>query len=133
MAALKTLALRSGLAAAMLCAAAGACAGATPQAVRAAVDSVVRPLMAAHDIPGMAVAVSIDGQAHVLNYGLASKLDGRPVDDGTLFEIGSISKVFTGTLGAWASIQGGFALSDPAASRASGLHPLIRPSRPPAR
>lgn len=82
--------------------------------LHAAIGNVIRPLMAANDIPGMAVAVSIDGRRHVYAYGFASKAGGLPVEARTLFEIGSVSKVFTGTLGAWMAARGEIALSDPA-------------------
>ncbi|MBU4611738.1 beta-lactamase [Achromobacter sp. GG226] len=69
--------------------------------VRRAIDVVIQPLMAAHDIPGMSVAVTQGGQAHVLHYGVTAQGQSTPVGDQTIFEIGSVSKVFTGTLGAW--------------------------------
>jgi beta-lactamase class C len=103
-------------AAVLLCTAAQAQPASPPPepALRAAIDGAIKPLMAANDIPGMAVAISIDGRTHVFPYGLASRADKRPVDDRTLFEIGSVSKVFTGTLGAWLAAKGDIALSDPA-------------------
>lgn len=106
-----------GLSAALLCAGltTPAALAADEGALRATIDGVVAPLMEANDIPGMAVAVTIDGQSHLFNYGLASQEEARPVDDRTLFEIGSISKSFTGTLGALAAAEGKLALSDPAA------------------
>lgn len=78
------------------------------------VNAHVRPLMAQQNIPGMAVAVSVNGQRHYFNYGLASKQTGQAVSDDTLFEIGSVSKTFTATLVALAQANGALALSDPA-------------------
>ncbi len=80
--------------------------------VRAIVDSAILPLMAEHDVPGMAVAVTIDGKPYFLNYGLASKEAKTPVTEATLFELGSISKVFTGTLASYAQVTGKLELSD---------------------
>ncbi len=84
--------------------------------LRAHVDRVIQPLMAAQDIPGMSVAVTVDGRAQVFHYGTAGKDDARPVDDATLFEIGSLSKPFTGTLGAWLAARHGWSMDDPASA-----------------
>lgn len=62
--------------------------------------------------PGVAVAVTKDGERAVFNYGLASKADATPVADDTLFEIGSVSKTFTATLAAYAAELGKLSLDD---------------------
>ena len=87
-------------------------AAADPEAIRAIVDQAVRPVMAQHDLPGMAVALTIDGKAMFFNYGLASKAPARPVTEHTLFELGSISKTFTAALASHAQVQGKLALDD---------------------
>jgi beta-lactamase class C len=81
-------------------------------AVRAAVDREIRPLMAQYAVPGMAVAVTIDGQAMFFNYGAASKEQGTPVSEHTLFELGSISKTFTATLASYAQVLGKLSFDD---------------------
>jgi beta-lactamase class C len=81
-------------------------------AVHAAVDRAIRPLMAQHDVPGMAVAVTVDGQAMFFNYGLASKEKGIPVSENTLFELGSVSKTFTAALACYAHGQGRLSFDD---------------------
>ena len=58
--------------------------------------------MQEHDVPGIAVAVTIDGQQHFFSYGVASKEKNKPVTKDTLFEIGSVSKTFTATLASYA-------------------------------
>ncbi|WP_373888324.1 class C beta-lactamase [Massilia sp. YMA4] len=83
-----------------------------PAALRAIVDETVRPLMAEHDLPGMAVAVTVDGHSAIFNYGLASRADNKPVDERTVFEIGSVSKTFAATLASWAQVQGKLSLAD---------------------
>jgi beta-lactamase class C len=94
------------------------CAHAAPEAapdvaaIRAAVDAAVRPMMAKNDIPGMAVGVTVGGKSYVFNYGVASKQSGKPVDDRTLFEVGSVSKTFNATFGAKALVEGKLKLSD---------------------
>jgi beta-lactamase class C len=75
------------------------------------VDAIVKPLMAEHDVPGMSIAVLRDGERHIFHYGVASRQTGKPVDDKTLFEIGSLSKPFTGTLVADLEAEGQIDLS----------------------
>ena len=107
------------LAAVALTAAAGvAHAGdAPPRAdVQRIVDAAIRPLLAKNKVPGMAVAVTVAGQHYFFNYGVAVKESGQPVTEDTLFELGSISKVFTATLGTYAQETGAWSLDD-AASR----------------
>lgn len=80
--------------------------------VRAAVDATIQPLMSQHEIPGMAVGVILNGQPYVFTYGAASKETDAPVTAATLFEIGSVSKVFTATLAAYAQATGKLSLGD---------------------
>lgn len=80
--------------------------------VAAAVDSAFRPLLHEHGVPGIAVAVTVDGRRYFFNYGVASKEGNRPVTENTLFEIGSISKTFTATLAAHAEASGRLSLDD---------------------
>ena len=97
-------------------------------AIRAWVDEAIRPAMARHDIPGMAVGVTVDGRSYVFSYGVASRQSGAPVNDRTLFEIGSISKTFTATLGAQAAAEGRLSLSDHPGRTLPALrgHPIDR-------
>ncbi|MFT0632421.1 class C beta-lactamase [Pseudomonas sihuiensis] len=77
-----------------------------------AVDAAVKPMMQAYAIPGMAIAISHKGQSHFFGYGVASRESSKAVDRHTLFELGSISKLFTATLGAYAEARGTLNLSD---------------------
>jgi beta-lactamase class C len=86
------------------------------------VNAVIEPLMKRQDIAGMAVAITLDGHPRYFNYGVASRETKQPVTDQTLFEIGSVSKTFTATLGAYAQAQGKLSLSDPAGRYAPELH-----------
>jgi beta-lactamase class C len=81
-------------------------------AVRAAVDRAIQPLMAQHDVPGMAVAVTVDGQALFFNYGEASKQEHKPVTENTLFELGSVSKTVTAALACYAQGLGKLSFAD---------------------
>ena len=83
-------------------------------AIAAAVNKAIRPLIKKHNIPGMAVAVTRNGENIFFDYGVASKDTGQPVTAATLFEIGSISKTFTATLASYAQHQGKLTLTDPA-------------------
>jgi len=72
--------------------------------------------MKQYGIPGMAVGVTVGGRHYVFNYGVASKATGTPVDDGTLFEIGSITKTFTASFASYARLTGALSLSDVASA-----------------
>lgn len=76
------------------------------------VSSAIAPIQKEFNIPGMAVAVSIDGKNYFYNYGVASKEGKQAVSQDTLFEIGSISKTFTATLASYAQINGQLSFSD---------------------
>lgn len=89
---------------------------AAPDALRSTVDAAVLPLMGEHRVPGMAVAVVHQGRTDLFTYGVASKETNRPVDEHTLFEIGSVSKTFTALLSADLIVRGSCSLDDPAAA-----------------
>lgn len=87
-------------------------AAANLNSIKQAVDSAVIPSIAEFDVPGMAVAVTVDGNARFFNYGVASRIDQTAVHELTLFELGSVSKTFTAMLAAQAIDQGRLSLSD---------------------
>lgn len=99
-------------------------AGGEPDALKASVDEAIKPVMAEYRIPGMAVALLKDGEAHYFHYGLANRETGARVDEQTLFEIGSVSKTLTATLGAYAVAEGHLKLDD----RVSKLDPALKGS-----
>ncbi len=80
--------------------------------LRTMVDTVIRPLMAEQDVPGVAVGIAINGKSYVFNYGVASRQDNKPVNDATMFELGSISKPLAATLGSYAQVTGKLSLHD---------------------
>jgi beta-lactamase class C len=92
--------------------------------IEAIVKATIEPVMQQQQIPGVAVAITVNGQPHYFNYGVASKENGKAVTENTLFEIGSVSKTFTATLAAYAQATGKLALSD----NASQVLPTLRGS-----
>jgi beta-lactamase class C len=117
------LILSAGLAAAVLVPAADAlAAGRGDDArIRQIIDKVIEPILRNHAIPGMAVAVTIDGERHFATYGLASRRPPVPVTQDTLFELGSVSKTFTATLAAYAEVEGRLSLDDRIARHVASL------------
>ncbi|MGI3125414.1 class C beta-lactamase [Nitratireductor sp. PBL-C9] len=87
----------------------------------ATIEAEAQRLMQDHDLPGLAIAVTVGGEHRIFNYGVASRESGAAVDDDTLFEIGSISKTFTGLLAAYAHVQGKLSLFDEVSSRLPAL------------
>lgn len=85
---------------------------AQPGGLRAVVEQAIRPLMVQYQVPGMAVGVTVNGQASIFTFGVAARDAGTPVSESTLFELGSVSKIFTGTLALWAQEQGKLSLQD---------------------
>lgn len=81
-----------------------------------AVDRIIVPLMKEAQIPGMAVAIVQDGKVSLFHYGLADVAAKKPVSDSTLFELGSVSKTFTGTGGGVAMARGWLKLDEPVSS-----------------
>ena len=80
--------------------------------VQDTVDAAIKPLMEKHHIPGMAVAVTVDGAECFYNFGVMSKDTEQAITRATLFEAGSITKTLTATLAAYAEASGRLSLSD---------------------
>jgi CubicO group peptidase (beta-lactamase class C family) len=79
----------------------------------ATLDECVRTEMAQWTVPGVAVGVLRDGQRELHGYGFASIETEQPVKPETLFQIGSISKVYTATLIMRLVDEGKLALDEP--------------------
>src|SRR5258706_15177764 len=65
--------------------------------LRAEVDSVVQPLVARGDTPGVEVGILLpDGSMRFFGYGVAGRDTGRAPDPNTLFAIGPLRKGVVG-------------------------------------
>lgn len=60
-------------------------------------DAKIEAGMKDHAIPGVAVAVLVDGREYIKGYGVTNVDNPVPVDGDTVFRIGSTTKTFTGT------------------------------------
>ncbi|WP_424691636.1 class C beta-lactamase [Erwinia sp.] len=89
--------------------------------IKEIVDRQITPLLNKQQIPGMAVAVIYQGQPYLFNYGVAEVKSGRPVSSKTIFELGSVSKTFTGVLGGYAAQSGMMKLDDPVSNYSAEL------------
>lgn len=103
-----------------------ACFAATPDdaQLRALVNATVTPVMQQQNIPGLTVALTVNGKVHYFNYGVAARDTGQKVSENTLFEVGSVSKTFTATLAGFAQATGKLDLS----TKASQLWPELNGS-----
>ncbi len=80
---------------------------------RAEVQRLASPLIDAGIAPGLVVGIYDDGQTEVYGLGVRSPTDQHAPDGDTLFEIGSVSKVFTCLLLADAVTQKQVSLDEP--------------------
>ncbi|WP_226665207.1 class C beta-lactamase [Microbulbifer aggregans] len=92
-----------------------------PQRLETIVIEAIQPLVEQYQVPGMALALTIDGEAYFFNLGETALGGGVPVTEHTLFEIGSVSKTFTATLAAYAEASGALDLNSPVSSYLSPL------------
>lgn len=69
-----------------------------------------------YDIPGLVVGITHGGKHSFYQTGLASREDSRPVTPDTIFELGSISKIFNVTMAALAEKRGALSLDEPVAA-----------------
>lgn len=125
---------------------AAALAGAVARPARAAdpfaeLDDKIRTAMEAYAIPGVAVGVYHEGREVSRTYGITNVEDPQPVDEDTLFRIGSTTKTFTGTA-VMRLVEAGaldldgrvrtwlpdFATSDPSVAEAVTLRQLLNHS-----
>ncbi|MGR3481501.1 class C beta-lactamase [Salipiger marinus] len=92
--------------AAAVCAAPALAAPLSDARIQQLGDAVFGPVMTEHDIPGMAIGITYRGESHVLTRGLAVREGAQPVTADTLFELGSVSKLFNVALAGLAAERG---------------------------
>jgi CubicO group peptidase (beta-lactamase class C family) len=94
----------------------------SPTAPPADLDAYVASSMKTFDVPGMAVAIVKDGKVVVAKgYGIRKLGDGTPVDEYTMFGIGSNTKAFTTAALATLVDEGKLSWDDPVYQRLPGF------------
>lgn len=80
------------------------------------IERLARPLIDADEVPGLVLAwVTTDGTSGTLALGKRGRDDAKPMPSDALFEIGSLTKAFTGLCLTRAAARGELALEDPLA------------------
>lgn len=82
------------------------------QEIKKLVDQNFKPLLDKYDVPGMAVGVIQNNKKYEMYYGLQSVQDKKTVNSSTIFELGSVSKLFTATAGGYAKNKGKISFVD---------------------
>lgn len=75
----------------------------------------IEKLMRDLDVPGVAVSLVYEGKSYLYQFGYADKASEKLVTENTIFELASITKVFTSTALAIEVLRGKMALHDPVA------------------
>ncbi|MBW9053644.1 class C beta-lactamase [Rhizobium mesosinicum] len=85
----------------------------TDKAFQEIAERVFQPVIKQYDIPGLAVGVTISGSEFYYAYGEASRETKAPVTGDTIFELGSVSKIFNVTLAALAEQRSLLSMDQP--------------------
>jgi CubicO group peptidase (beta-lactamase class C family) len=93
--------------------------------VDALVARAARKFMGDAHAVGLSVGVLKDGQTYTYNYGDVEKGKGRLPTRHTLYEIGSVTKTFTGVLLARAAVEGRLKLDDDVRQYLDGDYPNL--------
>jgi len=89
--------------------------------VEQVVRKKIQPILPKGGGGGVAVAVRMDGNTQFFNYGMADDAQNRPVTADSIFNLGSVGKVFATTLLAQAVRQSELSLDDPVAKYVTEL------------
>ncbi len=82
----------------------------------------IAPMVAPNGAGGVAVVAQIGGRNLFFNYGFADQLEKRQITSDSLFNVGSVRKVFEATLVAQAVLRGELKLDEPVAKYVTELH-----------
>jgi beta-lactamase class C len=103
----------------------GAVLAVAPAYAQVNIEQIVRqkvqPILPKGGGGGVAVAVRMSGNTQFFNYGMADKAQNRPVTADSIFNLGSVGKLFATTLLAQAVKQGQLSLDDPVAKYVTEL------------
>lgn len=94
----------------------------TEQRIKKAAAEIYGPIAVEYKIPGLVVGVAIEGNTFFYTHGLADRDHGIPATADTIFELGSVSKLFNVALSALAEQRGLLSLGDPVESVFPQLH-----------
>ncbi|WP_372426132.1 class C beta-lactamase [Salinarimonas chemoclinalis] len=97
----------------MLCATSAIAQPLSPAEFRQLSEAIFYPVVATYDIPGLAVGITYQGNSYIYTNGLAVRAPEQPVTEDTLFELGSVSKLFTVALAGLAQERGLLSLDTP--------------------
>ncbi len=81
--------------------------------VRNLSDNIVNTIMSQQNIPGVAVAIFYQGKEYYFNYGVTNSQSATPVTSDTIFELASVTKIFTTSALSVLVQQGKVKLTDP--------------------
>ena len=82
----------------------------------------IAPMVAPNGAGGVAVVAQIGGRNLFFNYGFADQAEKRPITSDSLFNVGSVRKIFEATLVAQAVLRGELKLDEPVAKYVTELH-----------
>jgi beta-lactamase class C len=82
----------------------------------------IAPMVAPNGAGGVAVVAQIGGRDLFFNYGFADQPEKRPIASDSLFNVGSVRKIFEATLVAQAVLRGELKLDEPVAKYVTELH-----------
>lgn len=82
----------------------------------------IAPMVAPNGAGGVAIAAQIGGRNLFFNHGFADLAEKRPITSDSLFNVGSVRKIFEAALVAQAVLRGELKLDEPVAKYVTELH-----------